>query len=241
MPMGAHPVGARRLEIGGDVLTAAQGEEPLAELAAVERSSAALCHRRQRVRDTRATDARAGADRSGRAVVVGAGQVDHRAHRPGEDRGSGEALGRVLTRGLEHLGHRQPPESLVQREPAVDASGDGHAADVTGHRHDREAVGAHALGVGPRAGAPRGVEHRGRATLVMDDGEQVAAHAAHVLRRNREHRAGRDRGVGRAAPGPQHRDAGVAREMVDRTHHAGWRVTSDVHLRIVRVRRQPGR
>lgn len=58
----------------------------------------------------------------------------------------------------------------------------------------------------------------------MHQGEQVAAHAAQVLRGHRQDRRGRDRCVDRIAAGAQHRDACARCEVVDRADHAPGRV-----------------
>ena len=157
------PFGARRGQVVGHVLAATEREEARAELAAVEPVPPAVGDRRQRPRHPGAADHGAGLNGRRRSVVVGAGQVEHLARGPGVDRRGGKAVGRVVPCGFEHLGHRQPPEALVQGEPSVDAAGNGHAADVASHRHGGEAVGSHALRVGARTGAPGGVQDRGRA------------------------------------------------------------------------------
>ena len=84
--------------------------------------------------------------------------------------------------GASSVGQRQAAEALVQRHPAVDAAGHGDGADVVAERHLGVALGAQRGGVGAAAGPPAGVQ-RVHLAAVVDEREQVAAHAAQVRAR----------------------------------------------------------
>ena len=120
--------------------------------------------------------------------------------------------------GGEHVGQVEATESLVEGEPPVDATRHGDGADVAVERHAGGALGSEAVGVGPAAGAARGVEGGDRP--VVHEREQVATHAAHVRGGHGQHGAGGHGGVDRGAAGTQHRHAGRRGQVVDAAHHA---------------------
>jgi hypothetical protein len=54
----------------------------------------------------------------------------------------------------------------------------------------------------------------------MNKPERIAAEPGHVRIDDREHRAGRDRGIDGGAAGAQHVEAGRGGERMRRSHHA---------------------
>ena len=112
---------------------------------------------------------------------------------------------RVADGRRQHVGKSQPPETGVQGQPAVYASGDGYRPDVTDSGHLVVPVRSQAVGVGARPAAAAGVEGgRPGGAGRVDEGEEVAAHPAHVRAGDGQHRAGGHGGVGRRTAAAQH-------------------------------------
>ena len=88
-------------------------------------------------------------------------------------------------------------------------------------RHGAVTLGAKRLERGARRRSPGCVQAlRDVSPAGVDECEEVAAHAAQVLRRDGEHGARRDRGIDGVAAVAQHVDAGRGRQVIDRAHHA---------------------
>ena len=72
---------------------------------------------------------------------------------------------------------------------------------------------------------------------VVDQGEQIAAHPAHVGGGHRQHRAGGHRGVGGRPARPQHGHPGRRGQVIDAAHHGGRGVVGGERRRRGRARR----
>ena len=223
------PVGLRPSEVLGLVLAGAEGQQALAKLALVEAGAAVRGDCLQGAgKPQLANDGPfrrvVGGDRVGLSTgKAGDGHRGTRLRRCG-----GEAIGGVRLCRREDVGEREAAEALVESHPPVDAAGHRNAADVAGARHLAVSFGAQAIRVGARTRPPGRVQRRGRPGTVVDECEQVAAHAALVLAGDGEHRSGGDCGIRRAPSRLQHGHARVRREVVDGTHHPAGRHPRDI-------------
>ncbi len=212
------PGGLRGGQVGLGEQALALFDEPSAELAEVEPVAAFAGDGAQRRRGAPPRDGVAGDEPD---EVFGALDAFERSPGGREHGGGGPAVLGQADRGRQQLGHRLRPVAPVQREPAVDAPGDGRGPDVVAEGHRRAPFGAQRLGVGAGPGPPGGVQARGRRLAgPVDEGEQVAAEAAQVRGHDRQGRSGRDGGVDGVAALGQHLAADAADERIDRTHDA---------------------
>ena len=212
-----HPAGLRLDQILGDELVGAGGEQPGAELPAVEALTALRGDRPQ-------GPGRAGSGHD-LAFARGRGQlvVLHVGHGRGEtvqERRHGKpSLGQVDRRG-EHLLERESSEALVEGQPTIDRARDRGRPDVALVGEGGQALGSRPLGIraGPR---PAGrIERRRPCTpLVVDQRPEITSHAAQVRRGDREHGVRPDRGVHRRTAPSQQIDARGGREVIDGRHH----------------------
>src|SRR5437588_3708072 len=120
------PIGGDRRQVAGVVLAVSDVEQAFAELTAIEAVPA-------RVDDGVESAGNARASYDGTRVSRGAeglatGQLGHARGHGGEKRRRGETVRGIVACGREDVGKRQPSESLMQGEPAVDATGHGSCA-----------------------------------------------------------------------------------------------------------------
>lgn len=229
---GRHPVCPGLGEVLGGELALAQFEEAVAELAPVEGVSAGASDGLERPGDAGAAKAHAGGGGSGGDKVIGILQLAEKFARTREERGRREAVSGVGDRRGEDVSDGKPAEPVMEREPAVDAAGDRHRADVAPEGHRGVALRSESVRVGAGAGAARRVEDRWRTRGggIMDEGKEIAAHTAHVLAGDGEDRAGGDGGIGGATAGAKHGDPCTRRQMVDAAYHpVGRRPRRGIH------------
>ncbi len=215
------PVGLRPGQVVSEVQAAADREEGGPDVALVERAPPALGDGGQGRGHAGASHQLAGGETTGPPVVVGARDVgDQRARQRHQRRGR-EPVGRAPARRLEHVvaagadrGARAARTSR-RRSRAPEHSGRSSRNGIVVWPSSRSRAGSL-----PLAGEPGRAQRVGCLAGPVDEREEVAAHAAHVLRGDGEHRAGGDGGVGGRATGAKDRGAGARRHVVDGADHA---------------------
>ena len=174
------PVGLRAVEVLGREVAAAEVQQAGRELAAVEAGAPVGGDGAQGPADARSAHERPDVRRlAGDLVEVGAGGVVDRRQCADEQRTGREAVLGDPDRRCEHVGEGDRAEPLVQRDPAVDATGQRHRADVVAERHLGMSRRAECEGIGTGARSSAGVEGGDRASGVHED-EQVSTETAQV-------------------------------------------------------------
>ena len=214
------PVGATHREVALRVLPVAHGEQSLPELAFVEAPASPGGDRFERAGEARPADDLAGPPPTGQPPELrGGGVVGQRGDTGGEHGRRGEAFTRVAGGWREQAAEWHPSEALVEGDPTVDTSRNGHGSDVEPERHLLMTFGAKAVRVRSRSRPPARVQCCDWCRVVGDECEEVTAHAAEVGRGDREHSIGRDRGVDRATTVADRSQPGLCRQVIDRRHH----------------------
>ena len=151
-------------------------------------------------------------------ILIGTRDTPHPPRRRGQVCRNLEPIRCVGRRRLEQRRQRQVREPVRQRNPSVDATRYRRGSHVTVKGHPSVPVGSKPIGISPAAGPPRGIETSGRALAEVDQREQIATHAAHVLGGHRQNRRGRNGGIHRVATQLEHSSSRRRRPPINRAH-----------------------
>ena len=134
-----------------------------------------------------------------------------------EQRAGRESLGREVDRRSEDVGEGKRTETVVQRQPSVDAARHRHRTLIVTQRHRTEPFGAHRGRIASGPGPSAGVERDDLVTGVHER-EEITPETAQMRTGDRQGRVGGDRRVDTVAASGEHRVSGSGGEVVGARH-----------------------